>query len=70
MKVGVISKAKKNSTPKTPNKTKTKVNTVTPNFSERQCTLNRKHKREVLYEKRQRKKRKYDRQKLDYYVIN
>ena len=57
LKVGVSNKAKKNSTAKTPKKMKTKVKTVTPNFSESQCTLYRKHRREVLNEKRQRKKR-------------
>ena len=67
LKVGVSNKAKKDSTTKTPKKTKTKVHAVTPNFSERQCTLNRKRRREVLYEKRQGKKREYDRQRVDCY---
>ena len=67
LKVGVSNKAKKISTAKTPKKKKTKLNTVTSTFSKSQCTLNRKRIREVLYEKRQRKKREYNRQRVDCY---
>ena len=63
LKVGVSSKAKKDSTAKTPMKKKTKVHTVTPKFSESQCTLHRKRRKEILFERRQRKKREHDSQK-------
>ena len=59
LKVGVSNKAKKDGTAKTPKKTKTKVNTLSPNFSESQYTLNRKRRREVW----QRKKLEHDSQK-------
>ena len=64
LKVGVSNKAKKDSTAKTPKKKKIKRNAVTPTLSKSQCTLNRKRRTEILVEKRQRKKREHNSQKI------
>ena len=70
LKVGASNKAKKDSTAKTPKKkttkvTKkktTKVTTVSPTLSKSQCAMNRKRRIKILFEKKQRKKRKHDSQ--------
>ena len=60
LKVAVSNKAKKDSTVKTQKRKRTKVHTVTPKLSESQCTLNRKRRKEIIFERKQRKKRERD----------
>ena len=70
LKVGASNKAKKDSTAKTPKKKTTKVTkkkttkvpTVPPKLSESKCAMNRKRRIKILFEKKQRKKRKHDSQ--------
>ena len=70
LKVGASNKAKKDSTAKTPKKKTTKVTkkkttkvpAFPPKLSESESAMNRKRRIKILFEKKQRKKRKHDSQ--------